>query len=165
MALEKDTIATEYLNKALKLAGDEKENKDIAMVYNVFGELYYLNSDYKKSLYYYYKALGMNIQNYNYLKISALEGIAKAQKATGRYQKGIEIGLKADSLAKAEKSLIQQIDICQTLNELYDSIGQADRAYKYFRRYSELKDSAFNIEKTKQLEFLNIKFETTQKQL
>ena len=164
-ALENYTKAEDYLNKALKLSTYKNNKNDISYTYNRFGDVYFMLEKDDTSLYFFQKALRIAGSENILLKSHSMVCIARGYLATSQFDKGIKIAREAESLLQSNKNITASKDIYEYLSMLYDSVGQPQMALKYHRMYLELKDSIFNIEKNKQLSFLNVEFETKQKEI
>jgi len=163
MHLDDSSKVNEYFEKALGLAIKENNQNDIAKMYNRLGDFYFYYGNHSKGLLYYNKCLKMNSSN-SYINMVNIHCISTTYLYLGMFNEGIKTALKADSIAEAEDFLDKRIETCFNLSCLYDSINKPDLALEYFRKHSALKDSIFNTEKAKQINFLNIKFETAQKE-
>jgi len=158
------TEAKKYYEDAMKMAKSEKNDKDIAKSYNRLGELNYLNNYFEKGLYYFRKVLDMNLPYNDYINTANMNCIAKSYMKLERYNEGIKMGLIVDSVAEANGFLSLLVDNCLDLSSLYNNNGEPAKALDYYKKYADLKDSIINLENTKQINFLNLQFETKQKE-
>lgn len=164
MYLSNYTEAKKYYEDAMKMAESEKNDKDIASIYNRLGALNHLNSYFEKGLYYFRKVLDMNLPNYDYNNTLNMQCMVESYQNLGNFHEGIKMAVKVDSIAKSNNFLVINRDIYLNLSQLYDSINNSKLALKYYIMYSALKDSISGLETTKQINFLNLQFETKQKE-
>jgi tetratricopeptide (TPR) repeat protein len=157
--------AHEYYEISLKLAKKENNVKDIATIYNRLGDIYHMEENYSKSIYYFEESLRMLDSSDLYMTSAGLRGISANCIETKCYNKGLKVALKADSVAKRGGFISELEEINLLLSELYDSIGQPALALAYHKQYTVYKDSALNIEKNKRISFLQTEFEMRQKDL
>ncbi len=164
MYLYNYTEAQKYYEDAMKIAESEKNDKDIALVYNRLGALNHLNKYFEKGLYYFKKVRDMNLPNDDYDNTLNMNCIAESYLQLKRYDEGIKMGLFVDSVAEANSFLSLLVDNSQTLSDLYNQNGNPAKALDYYKKYTSHKDSLMTLENTKQINFLNLQFETKQKE-
>jgi len=161
----KFTKAGEYYEMALKLAKHDNNTKDVATIYDRLGELYLMEKNYGKSLYYFDEALKMLNANDLYKRSECLRGITASYIETKHYEQGLKTAGQADSIAKKGGFIFELKDINLLLSQLYDSLRKPSLALAYHKRHIIYKDSIFNIEKNKRISFLQTEFETRQKEM
>lgn len=137
----------------------------IANASNNIGNIYEENGDYKIALDYYKKAKSL------YLVVGDRDGFIASFKNTGliyerqkAYHKALEIYDSCLLIAKEINSLYRQREIYYNIYRTYELTGNYDSAFKYILIHDEIKDSIFNIEKSKAISELEIKFEKEQDQ-
>jgi TPR repeat protein/DNA-binding CsgD family transcriptional regulator len=157
--------AHSYYDKALKFAEEWHNTRDQAFVCNRIGELYLMEGNNLKSLYYLNKSLKMLDDKELYYKLNDFLCMAENYILVRRYHTGIKTALKADSIAQKNGFIYIQHFLNIFLSEMYDSLRKPALAFSYFKRSAMLKDSMFNLEKTKRLNFMQTEFETTQHEM
>lgn len=129
------------------------------------GEVYYSKGDYKKAMEYYHKSLSLE-RELGYKKgvagsliyIGTLYADQKDFKTALKYQyEGLVMSQEVDA-----KSII--LDGYQSIHETYTKMHNADSALHYYLLYSQLKDSLFSLEKSKQISELETIYETEKKE-
>jgi len=159
------TEAHKNYDEALSMAKNEKNSRDIAIIYNRIGNLYLMEEICDKSLVYYEKSINMLDTNDLYYIVAGLRGIVENFIVTKQYQKGLKIAGKADSLARKGGFIYETKLINLFISELYDSLGIYSKSLHYFRIFSALQDTIFNLEKYRRMNMMQTDFEAKQKEL
>jgi len=162
---ERYSQAHDSYNKGLLMAQKEHNTKDEAIIYNRIGELYLMEANYTKSLYFLNKSLSLLDDKDLYYKIDGLKCMSEDYLLTGRYDMGIKTAKRADSLARKNGFVYELKMINSLISELYDSLRKPDLSLIYYKNYAFFKDSIFNIEKNNRMHFLQTEFETRQKEM
>lgn len=157
--------ALEYFNNALSL--DEETNSEWGKAYDfeALGKVYAFQKKYRKSLEYHNKALILREKL----------GLRR-ELSMSHTQIGI-VNLELKDFGRAEKSLNTAIQIAEeigsksrlqenyrVLSQLYEQTGDFKRALAFKNKLATIKDSLFNEAKSKQIEELQVRFETEKKQ-
>ncbi len=157
--------ALDYCLKALKIAEDLGNKNEIERNLGNIGVVYADQGDNLKALDYYCKALriaeglgekrniAMWLGNIASVNISLL----KYKDAEGFLHKAIEI---SDSIGLID----EKKEFEKTLSQLYNTTGRYQLSYEHYKIYSQLKDSVFNIEKTKDLTRKEMNYEFEKKE-
>jgi tetratricopeptide (TPR) repeat protein len=85
-------------------------------------------------------------------------------QSQGRYQKAAQNGLKAYSLGKDKDMPLVISDASLLLSDIYAKTGHEDMAYRYFREYTQLKDSISNDDFLKQVTRMEIQYDFDKKE-
>jgi tetratricopeptide (TPR) repeat protein len=85
-------------------------------------------------------------------------------QSQGRYQKAAQNGLKAYSLGKNKDMPLVISDASLLLSDIYAKTGHEDMAYRYFREYTQLKDSISNDDFLKQVTRMEIQYDFDKKE-
>jgi tetratricopeptide (TPR) repeat protein len=91
---------------------------------------------------------------YGKLEAVSLEG--EIYKTEGQYGLARKAFLNALDLSEEGEAFTKQMDLHRELAEVNHKLGDHEKAYTYFQRFIELKDSIFNVEKIN--EIANIEF-------
>ncbi len=156
--------AIEYYSESLRL-GKESDNMHFQGVANIgLGEAYLRLEKFPQALKHLNDALEI------FEQISFQEGEARVYKHLAeidyhkknfpRAQSYVERSLKLAGEAGI-KDLIQ--DDYKLLSEIYEGKSDHQNALTYFTKYSALRDSLFNEEKSKKIAEMNVKYETEKK--
>jgi len=156
--------ALEYLEQALKITEELSDKIGTSTNLGNIG-LYFHDSDPDKALVYYEKALEL-----------AKETGDKSNIANWQANMG-ELYLKKGNYSESEKYLSSHYlnfneqkeseGLMQSnlkLSNLYDKMGQGEKALLNFRRYSGLKDTLFNSEKERAITLREMNFEFDKRQ-
>jgi signal transduction histidine kinase len=95
-------------------------------------------------------------ETYCHMADAVLTKEKNTDKAIDFYEKGLEI-------AQEGKFKYLEYKIYQKLYEVYKARRDFRSAFWYYQLFTEVKDSLFNIEKSKQINTLEIKFQTAKK--
>jgi tetratricopeptide (TPR) repeat protein len=156
--------AEENLLKGLKMREEIGDKKGTADSYLNVGNVYYSQENYYKALDFYLKALAISQQ------IGSKRGEGATLNNIGACY------LKQNQFEKAEGYLTQALRILGTiqdrdgmkdsyfsLSDLYNRKKDFKKAFEYQRLYSEIKDTLFNEQSSKQMTEMNTKYETEKK--
>ncbi|MES2810178.1 MAG: tetratricopeptide repeat protein [Bacteroidota bacterium] len=137
----------------------------ISMVLSNVAIVYKLKKDYKASLQYNLKALALSERNNDrWIMAATYQNIGSLYGEMGEYDKVIAYCNKSIALA----TKIDALEIVETAYETLAveaaKVGYFKDAYDYQKKYMGYKDKFINLENTKQLSELNVKYETTKKQ-
>jgi two-component system, NarL family, sensor kinase len=149
-------------SSALQIFNTIKDSDGIAITYENYGILYSKKEDYNDALSYFLQSI--NIRKKTKTEFH-LVNVYNNVGAIYFYQKDMKHALifylKAFDLAKArnDKSLMKAI--YSGIHEAYASLGQYDKAYQYFKAYSEIKDTILNATIARQVIDIQEKYEKT----
>jgi len=151
--------AGQYLNDALKLAEKSGDKSFIASCNKLYGKLYSTKSDYSIARAYYEKA----IQLYNEIgavpeKSDALVELSNTLLAAGITSEALSKAREAERLASLTGSLKGRLDADMCLARCYEKAGEADLAFRYLKKATELKDSIYSVEKFRTIEEIEAGF-------
>ncbi len=162
---EKYDKAIEFYNKALEISKNNNDIKSIARTTNNIGKVYESQQKYEQALELYFKSLKLKDSiNDNHGKILSYLNIGKVYKKTHDYNKSIEYltqGLKlADSL-----SYVKELSaIYKEISEVYEMSNNLELALKFHKKYSIINDTILNKEKQKNINELEISYQTSEKE-
>lgn len=157
--------ALEYLNTALKIDLKYNQKIKIGIRKNEISTVLVAKGNYAD-------ALRLNEEA---LSIFRETGIIESQVITltdmgnifrklGQMAKAEQCFLESVSIAEKSQSLYHQARNYKNLYELAEADSDFQKAFGYFRKYSAMHDSIFNIEKHKQLANFEILYETENKE-
>ncbi len=155
-----------YLNEAVKLSKAADFISLVAQSYNNLGSLYKEIEEYDTALVYCRKSLavcrdiGLRLgEMYNLTNIGDIYiNLQQYDSAT----KHLFLALK---LAEKINDLNMQYFIYENLASAYEGLGMNKKAFEYYKSFETLKDSLINLENTKELNELQTKYDTEQKEL
>ncbi|WP_420322985.1 ATP-binding protein [Flagellimonas sp.] len=165
MQMEQYDRALEYLNKALVLDQETKSDWGMAYDYEALGKVYGFQENYADALEYHNEALLLREKL----------GLRR-ELAMSHAQMGV-INLQLKEYTRAETSLKNAIEIAEeigakailkdnydVLSRLYEKTGEYQKSLMFKNKFIAVKDSLFNESKSKQVEELQVRFETEKKQ-
>ncbi|MCD4833329.1 MAG: tetratricopeptide repeat-containing sensor histidine kinase [Bacteroidales bacterium] len=159
------TLALEYYQEALKIGKEFRFKRGISNCINNIGEVYKQQGNYTLALEYYKKSLTI------YKELGKKSGIANNLNNIGnlyyklkKFNIATEYSLKSLKEAKdiGAKQLIA--NAYRSLSENYSAQNSYKKAFKYHKLYKEMNDSIFNKEKSKQLNEMQVRYETEKKE-
>jgi PAS domain S-box-containing protein len=141
------------------------EKEMIAVTLSNIGDVYDNNGQKEKALEYYQNGLkaGEEMKS-NMLIISSLINIGRMNYNNKNYTVALEYYEKGLKLSEDNGFKNYVKDISKYISELYEGLNNIPEALKYYKRYSELKDTLLNKEGSSKITELQIKYETEAKQ-
>ncbi|WP_422348395.1 ATP-binding protein [Flagellimonas sp.] len=159
------TLAVEYLNRALALDMETNSEWGMAYDYEALGKVFAFQKEYNKSLEYHNRALALRE------KLGQRMGLSESHTQIGA------VNIALQRFNTAEESLLTSVQIAEEmgakaqlqknyglLSQLYEEKGDYQNALNFRNKYVAVKDSLFNTEKSKQIEELQVRFDTEKKQ-
>ncbi len=154
-----------YYKQALAINRKLKNVREIATNLNNIGMIYKQKKAYDKAEQYLKESLSLKKESNNKLGIAnTLNNLGSIQVDKGNPENAVALYEKSIPIAKQIGSLQELKDAYSGIYRAYKSLQQYKQALKYHEIYAEIADSILNIEKTKQLEELEAKYENKQKQ-
>ncbi len=98
------------------------------------------------------------------LYVESLTNIVNSYLSEKKYENARPIAQKVEQLAKTHHLKLQLQNAFINLADVYEGLGKYKKSLYYFRKYTELKDSLFNAEMSRQINELKIRFDTQQKE-
>ena len=145
---------------SLKISEELKDESGISLNLIGIGNVYKNQGDYEKAIDYLRQSLKINEGTGDKQRIAvSLHNIGEIYSKLGSYDKAIEYNKTSLALSKeiGYKNLMKYI--FQDISEIYSKQSQYKQAYEYYRLYSEIKDTLFNEEKSKEIGKLEAKHE------
>lgn len=168
--------AIKNYKKSLEIREELNDKRGMASNFNNIGSIFLVLKEYNKAEEYYRKALKIN-KDIGYKKgiIQSLENISSLyidigdsskpdKKARNAYNSAIKYAGKSLEMSKEMKILPRIMQEYKNLSEAYEGLGQHDKALECHKSYTSVKDSIFNKEKNKQIEEIEAKYQTRQKE-
>ena len=149
-----------YFRETLTMAEKTNQEDLIATAYLNIGNIYIAHKQYGEALEYLNKALEMDEKSKNYM------GLVETYSTLGE----IYIGLKRFDQAKSylDKALeysirydlnIEESAIYRLMSSYYENIGNNVIALDYYKKHTQLRDSIYSLDVTKQIEDLQLSYE------
>lgn len=159
-----DKALTAYKN-ALDVYTQKDIPAKISMALSNVAIVYKFQKNYEESLKYNFKAIALSEKvGDKWMMAATCNNIGNLYGEMGQYENAIKYCEKALAIAK-------EISALEIIESIYDSMAEAaakagdyKNAYAYRKQLSEAMDKFLNIENTRQLSELSVKFETEKKQ-
>lgn len=157
--------ALDYFAKSLEMAKLVEDKRGMSQAYGNIGNVYQDLNDFNKTREYYQKAydISLSLDDKNAIA-QALYYIGTAYKKEEDYKNAVDYFLQALTIAKEISALEHIKNIYLNLSEIYELSKNSTEALKYFKIYSQYKDSISNQMNTESFVELRTKFETEQKE-
>ncbi len=158
-------LALEYYNKSLEIKIQLDDKKGIANTYNNIGIIYKEQDNFKKALDYFQKSLKIREEiNDKFGIASSLDNIGSLYMQSGNYLLALELLERSLEISQKEKLIDIQKRVLENLSETYAALGEFDKVYIYYKKYSVIKDSIFNKNTNKMITELQVKYDTQKKE-
>ena len=154
-----------YLEKSKKICLQTDNQALLSTVYHNIGRCYMVDDKYKKSIDYFLKALASNSRNRNVnTKANIYHDMALSYSELNNYQLAIVFADSAKNIYHKIGNTKQAIDIELTMADIMENNKNYKAAYEQLRCYMRKKDTLFSVEKHKQMNELETKYQTAQKE-
>lgn len=163
--MEKFDTALIYQTKALKMVEEIDDKQFLSETLINTGALYQQMGKYDEALVYFQRAYDISIQiESKYLMCGCLLNIGESYKLKKNYPFALEKTLEAFTIADSigAKSNLQKA--ASNLSDIYAEMEQFENSLKYYKIYSETKDSVFSQESSNQINELSAKYEADKRQ-
>ena len=177
LKLKKIDDALNYINKALIIKTEFGQKEGMAICYNNLGKINcYLRNynsaleNYKKSLklseeYGGKKGISSALNNIAELNIKIADSINILTEKQKRYKAAINYSKQSLKIAKEIDVIRIESDCYNNLFTSYYKLGDFEKAFDYQKLYISTKDTLFGIERMKEMEAMEAKFQSEKKQL
>lgn len=150
-----------YYNKALKISNSEKENNQVANVFNNIGILFKIQNNYDSSNYYYHKSLALRKSNGDKKKQIVLRlNIGNLYLAQGNYGYALDQYLVGAEIALDLNDKKNYLHLLTNIIKCRIKLGQLSEDDSLFTIYYTLYDSINDQEKALKLKELEVFYET-----
>ena len=135
-----------------------------AVAANSLSYIYVVSGKYSKALFYGKTAVALAGKvNRVMLKLEALTNYANALRGLKRYEEAKKTMDKILSISKERNLRFQYVNTLNDISKLYEDKKDYANALKYFKMYSAKKDSLAGEDLKKQIQELEVKYETAKK--
>jgi tetratricopeptide (TPR) repeat protein len=157
--------ALEYLNRTLKLREEMQEIRGRASTLNSIGKVYEDNKQTGEALNYYFRALELMEKSRDGLgKTGTLAHIAGVYEKEKKFRLCAEYAGKSLEMAQQSGSLEWIDQSARILSHALTGLGRHEEALRYYKIYTNAKDSLFNEGQTRQFMRKELDFEFERKQ-
>lgn len=163
--MEQFDTALVYQRKALEVVEEIGDKQFLSETLMNAGALYQHMEKYDEALAYFQRAYAISVQiDSKYLISGCLLNIGEAHKLKKNYSLALEKTMEAFVISDSigAKSNLQKAAI--NLSDIYAEMKQFENSLKYYKIYSETKDSVFSQESSNQINELSAKYEADKRQ-
>jgi len=154
-----------YLEKAKKICLQTNNQSFLASVYHNFGRCYFAKEEYPLSIQYYNKGLIANKINSNInTKANIYHDMALSYAELRNFDIAMKLADTAKTIYQKSHNTKQSSDITHSIAQIMAKANNYKEAYKQLNLYMLQKDSLFNTEKYKQINELETKYQSAQKE-
>jgi tetratricopeptide (TPR) repeat protein len=161
-----DTLkALDYFKQSLKIREEVGDLPGTAASLNNIGTVYRQMNRNEEAIALYHKSVALKEQMGDQAGLTiTLNNIAIAYREMELFSQSLDYALRSLVLAR-EIGSYDDIKVGhETTAQIYGLMGDYEKAYDHHRDYVRIKDSLFNIEKSTQIEELERKYNTDQKE-
>jgi signal transduction histidine kinase/CheY-like chemotaxis protein/class 3 adenylate cyclase/uncharacterized protein HemY len=163
---KKYDLALENLMKSVSTSEKVDDKIGLTRAYNNLGALYDEKGDFDKALDYLNRGLKIK------LEIQDVEGLATSYLYRGKTylhkkqyslaKRDCEEGLER---AKEMGALLLQEEACECLSQAWEGLGNTNKSLEFYKRFTSLKDSLFNKNKTEEITRNELQYQFEKQQL
>lgn len=157
-----DTLALKYFFKSVE-AFNNSENSPYS--YNAIGKLYNRKGNLGLAITYHNKALAIAEKlNGNLDIVQSLIGLAKVYIKNSSYNEGLNFLKRAERIAFQHGYSAELKNAYESFSNAYNQLNDYKNAYIYQTKFSNIKDTLYNIETDKKLGSLQFDFDLKKKE-
>ncbi|HET6245944.1 MAG: tetratricopeptide repeat protein [Bacteroidetes bacterium] len=158
-------LATEYYLKALPIAEQMADQDKVAGILSNIGSTYLDRKMFRESLEYHKKALKIREQSQDKFGMaSSLVNIGSLYTGLGDYKNAFIYIQKSLDLSNEIGAKDIVLESYQAYSDAYSLTDNCTKAFDYYKLYSQVKDSLFNIESSNQIAEMQTQYETEKKE-
>lgn len=151
-SMQKYDTALAYFNRSLQISLEEGDMEGLGNCYQVIGDLQLKKGDHKKA----YTNIKLAIQFFRtqgltYSLPVALAEMAEYYQKVGDNKTAIQYWDSAQGFMIANGQTEMLIKVYEGLSKDHEALGNVAKAYDYYKKYTLVKDSLFNEQKSKEL--------------
>lgn len=146
-----------YLTLANQQAREGKQHRVFVMSINRLAKVSYHQGKLDEAEVLYDSTLRYKDYQSNWEKCFAWAGLSEVYSAQGRYNEAMQIGLKSLSMAKGIRAKWEVIQVAEILSKLYAKRKMFEQAYDMSLVAQQYKDSVFNEDKDRKLNYIQLK--------
>ena len=154
------STSLEYYKKSLEISMETGSKDLLATVLSSIGETYALMEDYRQALTYFNRVLDIvrilddaNGMSYNLLQIG------KARRKLGQYREARQALEQALDIANKINIKNEIKSANKELSELYETLGDHQKAVRYYKKFMDADEAVFNEKNRKKLMEIQIRYE------
>ena len=149
-----------YYDQAMDISLQRGDSMAIFHLYNNYGDIYFNQGNYNKAIQYFEKALN-GYTRHDYLKgvVVALGNLASVYIEEGNYKQGMALNDSCLSLTYKIGDKGLRMDAYRNISKIFNKTGNYKLSREYLLKYTTLKDSIYNLKKSKFSNDLIVKYE------
>ena len=149
-----------YYRKSLKLFNETGDSIGVCMVYSNIGDIKIEHNEIDSAIFYLEKAANLAVKLNDLFSLTGTyANLSRLKLKQEKYYLSIIYSLKSLKYAKISSSLASQLDAYQLLKKANFAIRNYRDALLYSDSLALLNDSIFNIEKTKDIQLMESKYQ------
>lgn len=159
-------LAIHYFQESLKIYEEFEDKQGIAQCYKNIGTTYDKTKNYTLAIDYYIRSFKIDSELGDKVgMIQSLTNISKAYNLGNNFEFAKNYAEKSLSIAKEIGSKIEEKNAYEQLSIAYEGLGDLKRALSNHKLFLISKDSLFSVEKSKELELIESRYQVETKQL
>jgi len=157
--------ALEFHFKSLRIREELGNQRRISDSYNNIGNIYKIQGNYNRAMEYQLKSMRIREELGDKGRISgSYHSIATIYNETGMPKNSLDYLLKGLRLLEETNAKPYLLVFLKDISGIYATLKNYKKAFEYHRRYSELKEDIFNMEKAKEISSIRTKYEVEKKE-
>lgn len=165
IALRQPDSAMKYLQQEMKIGQSIGKVDLIAFAYAKMGKAYILLGNYNSAIDALNKAIGLALHRFNPPVVDAAYSLAHALMLSGNYPAAESMLTWAYAETRAHNYKDYYLLAYRQLADLYKARGMPDKALQYMDSLLLIKDSLTNADNARAINHLEIKYQTSEKDL
>ena len=158
--------AIEYINMALEIANESNFDYIKAQANHNLGGIYTKTEEYKDALTHFNLSLNLCIQlGIIRGEVYNIIGLGEVYTKLEKFKISEEFLLKGLELCRQTDFFVHYEDVYDALMKNYQAWGKYQQAFNYYKRYVEIRDSVGNLLRDKELNEIQTKYESEQKEI
>ena len=143
--------AIEYYKQALDYLGDSNNKYDLLLLLHNIGTIYEKESKFYDAKDYYLKAISIEREiNEKEMLVFSLQGIGNVLIKTGKFSVGEKYLIESYQLATEIGDIRKEHRLSKNIYQIYENIGNYKEGMFYLKKYVEIEDSIYNLDKKAQ---------------
>ncbi len=149
-----------YFERSLEIHREARDQDQIALEYNNIGKVYQARGQHRDAINYFlsaleiYSSLGMESE-----KATVLANLSAAYLTVGQHEKSLQMLDSSTAIANRINLRNQLKQNYEYYSSVYSDRQDYKKSLEYFKKYTDLKDSMFTSETSRQLADFQIKYE------
>lgn len=150
-----------YYENALSQLEAVRDSTAIGAIYMGLGSVFYDQQEYAAAEVIYKKSMDLSIRRNNnlylYYSYSNLIDLYRQEK---KFEQALYYCQQAEKILEKVGGLSDRLKLANRFSDLYNALGQYEKAFEYQQKAYALNDSLFNEEKSRQITEIQTKYDT-----